>query len=40
MKDAENMPLEKNIRYMSIDGKEYQNRKQALPEIKDIVRKK
>lgn len=40
MKDAENIPLEKDIRYMSIDRKEYQNRKQALPEIKDIVRKK
>lgn len=40
MKNPEIMPDEAAIRYMSIDRKEYQNRKQPLPFIKETICKK
>lgn len=40
MKDASQMPDKDDIRYMSIDGREYQNRKKALPTVKEVINKK
>lgn len=38
MKDSDNMPEPEKIRYMSLDNREYQNRK-PLPEVFDVLRK-
>lgn len=40
MKNSQVMPDEAAIRYMSIDRKEYQNRKNPLPSIKETICKK
>lgn len=37
MKDSTKIPDKELIRYMSIDAKEYQNRKKALPAIEEIL---
>lgn len=37
MKDLESMPDGKDIRYMSLDNREYQSRRQALPSIEEVV---
>ena len=39
MKDSRNMPEQKNIRYMSIDNREYQSRQGALQKPADLVKK-
>lgn len=40
MKDAEHIPDDRQTRYMQIDKREYQSRKEALPSIKSIVKRK
>ena len=40
MKNPQAMPDEAAIRYMSIDRKEFQNRKKPLPSIKETIHKK
>ena len=37
MKDTTQMPEEKQIRYMSIDAKEYQNREHALGTVENVL---
>ena len=39
MKDSGRIPDPKDIRYMSIDKREYQNRKGALPTIEEVIKK-
>lgn len=40
MKDSRNIPADGQTRYMSIDAREYQNRRKALPTIGSIVNQK
>lgn len=37
MKDSKSIPEDKNIRYMTIDAKEYQSRTKPLPTVKSIM---
>lgn len=38
MKDSKNIPDNEKTRYMKIDAKEYQSRKQVLPSIESVIR--
>ena len=40
MKDSSNIPDKKNVRYMSIDRREYQSRKEPLPTVSKVWNKK
>ena len=40
MKDSSNIPDKKDIRYMSIDNREYQSRKEPLPTVREVLDKK